>query len=113
MIASSKIINRFHRSQQYWEKFNVRDEPLKKKLGYYKIKHINNLVRLCSQLTQKSISSISKMENETKKKGIKKGSSGMEFESFAKIINALSYIEKFGQLKIEKQEIHRFCIKEG
>ena len=48
-----------------------------------------------------------------KKKGIKKGSSGMEFESFAKIINALSYIEKFGQLKIEKQEIHRFCIKEG
>ena len=36
----------------------------------------------------------------------------MEFENFAGRNNSLSDIENFCQVKIEKQENHRFCIKE-
>ena len=35
VIISKNFVNGFDRSHQFWRKFNVRDEILKKKLGYY------------------------------------------------------------------------------
>lgn len=42
VIIASKIYGRFDSSHEHWEKLNVRQEDLRKCLGYFEIKSIDN-----------------------------------------------------------------------
>ena len=46
-----------------------------------------------------------------KRKGLRKGASGMEFEDYVRKTNSIKEIETFGQLPKEKQKQGRFLVK--
>ena len=46
-----------------------------------------------------------------KRKGLRKGASGIEFEDYVRKTNSIKEIETFGQLPKEKQNQGRFLVK--
>ena len=42
VIIKNDVLHRFDTSQKFWEKYGVRNEHLKKKLGYFFIKNVDN-----------------------------------------------------------------------
>ena len=88
VVSSNKIIKRFDTSHPFWEAFQVRDETLQKKCGYYEIEHIDDLC--CITIAVNPREYIEKFLSEKvnkKHKGLKKGSSGMDIQNFGKRIN--------------------------
>ena len=82
----------------FWDNFGIRNEKLKKKLGYYEIESIENTCQIVLAINPKEYYEKFRDLNANKKhKRMKKGSSEMEFENFANS-------KKFDYRKIEKQE---------
>lgn len=74
--------NRFDSSHQYWNLFNSRQEKF---LGYFEIEIINNPCILTISCKPKEYFELFENSKINKKhKGIKKGSSAMNFENYAK-----------------------------
>ena len=42
VIINNNILHRFDTSHKFWEKYSIRNESLRKKLGYFLIKNIDD-----------------------------------------------------------------------
>ena len=42
VIINNNILHRFDTSHKFWEKYSIRNESLRKKLGYFSIKNIDD-----------------------------------------------------------------------
>ena len=112
VVSSNKIIKRFDTSHPFWEAFQVRDETLQKKCGYYEIEHIDDLCYITIAVNPREYIEKFLSEKVNKKhKGLKKGSSGMDIQNFGKRINSVRDIDNFGQLPQENLSQFRFVIK--
>ena len=102
----------FDASQIFWEKYGARNEQLNKKLGYFSIENIDDPCLVTVAVNPKEYFEDFESQSVNKKlKGLRKGTSRMEFEDYAKRINSIKEIETFGQLPKEKQKQNRFTIK--
>ena len=84
----------FDTSHKFWEKYSVRNESLRKKLGYFLIENIDdpcivsvavNPKEYFEQFESQVVNKIHKV--------LRKGAVGMEFEDFAKRINSIKEME--------------------
>lgn len=88
VIISNNIINRFDRFHQFWKNFNVRDDTLKKKIGYYEVEHIDDLLLIALAINPKDYSKyFENAKPDKKQKGVRNGLSNMELEDFTSRIN--------------------------
>ena len=84
VISQNDIIKRFDTSNEYWEKFGVRDKTLEKKLGYFEIESIDNPCQIVLAINPKEYYKyFEDFANNKNQTGQKKGTSGMNFENFA------------------------------
>ena len=105
-------MHRFDTSLKFWEKYGVRNEHLKKKLGYFSIENIDDPCVVTVAVNPKEYFEEFESQSVNKKrKGLGKGASGMEFEDYAKRINLIRETETFGQLPEEKEKQNRFTIE--
>ena len=96
MITASKIYERFHSLYKYWEKFDARQENLRKCLGYFEIESTDNPCFLTIACNPKEYYELFENNHANKKhKGIKKGSWGMNFENYASRITSLTNFDTF------------------
>ena len=103
-------MHRFDTSHKFWEKYGVRNEHLKKRLGYFSIENICQPCVVTVAVNPKDYFEEFESQSVNKKhKGLRKGVSGMEFIDYAKRINSIRENETFGQLPKEKKS--RFTIK--
>ena len=88
VIIATKIYKKFDTSQEFWDIFGSIKERRIKKLGYYEITDNSCFVTLT--VNPKEYFEILKNSKSNKNhKGIKKGSSGMDFEDFVNRIKSL------------------------
>ena len=107
VIIKNDFSHRFDTSHKFWEKCGIRDEHLKKKLGYFPIENIDDPCVVTVVVNPEEY--FKEFEPVNKKhKGKRKGASGMEFEDYAKRKNSIREIQTFGQLPKEKQKQNRF-----
>ena len=112
VIIKNDVSHRFNASHKFWEKYGVRNEHLKKNLGYFSIENIDNPYVANVTVNPKEYFKEFKSQSVNKKhKGLRKGARGMAFEDYAKRINSIREIETSGQLPKEKQKQNRFTIK--
>ena len=79
VIRENEILHRFDTSHKFWEKFSVRDESLKKKLGYYSIEYIDDPCFITMAVNRKEYFEKRESENLNKKhKGLRKGAKVIE-----------------------------------
>ena len=105
-------MHRFDTSLKFWEKYGVRNEHLKKKLGYFSIENIDDPCVVTVAVNPKEYFEEFESQSVNKKhKRLGKGASGMEFEDYAKRINLIRETETFGQLPKEKEKQNRFTIE--
>ena len=114
VISQNDIIKRFATSNEYWEKFSVRDKTLEKKLGYFEIENIDNPCQIVLAINPKEYYKyFEDFTNNKNQKGQKKGTSGMNFENFALRIATSNQIDNFDVPKNKYQEQERFSIFGG
>ena len=83
VIITTKIYKRFDSSHKFWDIFGFRKENRRKKLGYYEIENIDNPCLVTIAVNPKEYLEVLKnLKLDKKHKGIKKGSSRMDFENF-------------------------------
>ena len=83
MIITTKIYKRFDSSHKFWDIFGFRKGNRRKKLGYYEIENIDNPCLVTIAVNSKEYLEVLKnLKLNKKHKGIKKGSSRMDFENF-------------------------------
>ena len=74
VIISKKILNQFDTSHEFWDRFNVRNKDLRKKLGYFAIENIDDTSIVTVALNPKKYFEQFESDNVNKKhKGLKKG----------------------------------------
>ena len=102
VIIVTKIYKRFDTSQKFSDIFgSIKERRKKKKLGYYEI--IDNRCFVTLTVNPKEYFEIFKnLKSNKKHKGIKKGSSGMDFENFVNRIESLVNIS-FDLLSFNKK----------
>ena len=101
---NNNILQRFDTLHKFWEKYSVRNESLRKKLGYFSIKNIDDPCIVIIAVNPKEYFEEFESQVVNKKhKGLRKGATGMEFEDYVKRINSIKEIETFGQLPVEKK----------
>ena len=44
IVTKNKYSSRFDTLDEFWERFGVREKALQKKLGYYEVDHIDDLM---------------------------------------------------------------------
>ena len=80
IITATKIYKRFDSSHKFWDIFGFRKENRRKKLGHYEIENINNPCLATIAVNPKEYLEVQQdLRLNKKHKGIKKGSSGMDF----------------------------------
>lgn len=99
-ITKTDVNKRFNRTDKFWEQFHVRDESLKKTLGLYETKSINNLYKnrynLCSSQIVVAINrkayfeQFENLDFNKKHKDIRENSPGMYFENYASRLLSLN-----------------------
>ena len=80
VVVKLKIYKRFDSSHEFLDLFGLRKESRKKKLSYYEVENINNLCIITLVVNSKEYLEVFKdFKLNTKHKGIKKGSTRLEF----------------------------------
>lgn len=93
---ASKIFNRFDTSHLFWDKISVQRPFLHKCLEYFSLESIDNPCYLRMACNPKEYFAMFENSEITKKhKGIKKGSSGMNFENYASMTVSLTSFDYF------------------
>ena len=78
-------MHRFDTSHKFWEKYGVRNEHLKKKLGYFSIENINDPYVFTVAVNPKEyLEEIDSQFVNKKHKGLRERASQTEFEDYAK-----------------------------
>ena len=96
VIVQNNILSRFDTSHEYWQKFNIRNKDLEKKLGYFEIESIGNPCQLVIAVNPKEY--YEHFENFSHNKNIrvkKKETSRMNFDNFANRIVTSNQIDNF------------------
>ena len=98
VIVASKIYNMLDSSNIYWEKFMARKEKLLECLGNVEIEHVDNPCFVTVAVNPKEYyKSFEDNSLNKKHKGIKKGSSGMDFENYPSrilLVNDCDFLKK-------------------
>ena len=98
VIVVSKIYNMLDSSNIYWEKFMARKEKLLECLGNVEIEHVDNPCFVTVAVNPKEYyKSFEDNSLNKKHKGIKKGSSGMDFENYPSrilLVNDCDFLKK-------------------
>ena len=112
VVRANELLHRFDASHEFWEKFSVRDQSLRKKNGYYDIEQIDDPCEVTVAVNPKEYLKQFQSESVNKKhKGLKKGLKGMDSKNYSQKRNSVKDIETFGQLPQEKQGQFRFPVK--
>ena len=103
-LKKSKILNRLDLSAEFWKQFEIYDHNTKKVMGLFEIENINNQ-NICTiainPINPKEYFEKFKDRKINKKhKGVRKDTTGMNFESYAMRINML---REFDDKKEEKK----------
>ena len=113
-IIASKIYDRFGSSQKYWEKFSARKENLRKCLGYFETENVDNPCFLSIACNPKEYYELFENSCVNKKhKGIKKGSSGMNFENYAERLVSSANFDTFEKPPANYKEVPRLTVFQG
>ena len=83
VIINNEGLNRFDTSHNFWDRFNVKNTNLRKKLGYFSIENIDDPYLVIVAVNPKEYFEKFESDNVNKKhKVLRKGASGMEFENY-------------------------------
>ena len=106
VIAANWIYNRLDSFNIYWENFGTRKENLWKCLGCFEVEHIDNpcLVTVAVNPTE-HYQSFEDNSFSKKYKGMKKASSGMDFEKYASKISSLNDCDFFEKLEVNTRQV--------
>ena len=89
-LKKSKILNRLDLSDDFWKQFQIYDHNTKKVMGLFEIENINNQNICTIAINPKEYFEKFKDRKINKKhKGVRKDTTGMNFESYAMRINTL------------------------
>ena len=94
-MIKSKIFDRLDLSDDFWDQFGVQNKKLKKQVVLYKIENINEPNIITIALNPKEY--YEKINNHTdnkKRKGLKKSTCGMDFDSYSERLADLSEFSK-------------------
>ena len=113
-IVATKIYKRFDSFYEFWDIFGFRKKSIRKKLGYCEIENIDNpcLVTITVNLKE-YLKVLKKLKLNKKHKGIKKGSSGMDFENFANRIKSLVNFDTFEKPFAKFQQVVQLTVDKG
>ena len=101
VISSNDIFKRFDTLHEFWEIFETRDEKTRKKLGLFKIEHIDDPCEITIAVNRKEYIEKFSSDNINKKpKGLRKGTGGMDI-NYGRRINSVGDIERFGKVQDE------------
>ena len=86
----------------------------RKKIGYYEIENIDNpcLVTIALNLKE-HLEVLNNLKLNKKHKGIKKGSTGMNFENFASRIKSLVNFDVFEKPLTEVKQVSKLTVNKG
>ena len=114
VILKGKVFDRLDLSAEFYERFNCRNEKLKKNVGLFEIENINNANVITVALNPKEYYERFINHSDNKKhKGIKKLTPGMDFDSYSNRLSDLTeYFNEFltTDNKVKKIEQRRFQI---
>ena len=114
VIKASEIYERFDSSHKFWDIFRARKERKRKKLQYYEIENIDNPCVLTLVVNPKEYLGLLKDRYLNKKRrDIKKGSSGLGFETFTQRIKSLVNLDTFEKPPHDKKQILRLTVVAG
>ena len=114
IFSKSGLNERFDKSDEFWAIFNIHKPQDKKVLGLYKIQHIDDQCYVTLVVNPKEYFELFKSENVNKKrKGVKKGSAGMEYENFAEGTKPLYDFKSYKEPKVDAKNIIRNSVKKG
>ena len=114
IFSCTEILNRFDTSDKYWKRFNVCRRDNNKTLGLCEVEHIDDPCYVTLAVNPKEYFELFKsMEFNKKHKGIKKGSSGMNYENFAERIKPLYDFNTYKKPKADSKNLVRISIKKG
>ena len=83
-------------------------------LGLYEVKHINDQCYVTLAVNPKEYFELFKSQKADKKhKGVKKGSSGMEYENYAERIKPLYDFKTYKKPKVDAKNMVRISVKKG
>ena len=106
-MIKSKIFDRLDLSDDFWDQFGVQNKKLKKQVVLYKIDNINKPNIITIALNPKEY--YEKINNHTdnkKRKGLKKSTRGMDFDSYSERLADLSEFSK-EYLKKKQKKLNR------
>ena len=114
IFSKTEIVNRFHKSDDFWMKFNTPKPQDKKVLGLYEVEHLNDQCYVTLVVNPKECFELFKSkEFNNKQKGIKKRSPGMNFENYAERIKPLYDFQSYKKPKVDNKNIVRISVKKG
>ena len=108
-MIKSKIFDRLDLSDDFWDQFGVQNKKLKKQVVLFKIENINKPNIITIALNPKEY--YEKINNHTdnkKRKGLKKSTHGMDFDSYSERLADLSEFSKEYFKKTKKIKQKRF-----
>ena len=97
VMLNSKIFHRLDRSHPYFDRFNARDEKLKKRVGYFEIDQIDkyNIITIALNPKEYYERYIDQSYNK-KHEGLSKTVPGMDFDSYSSRLSDLKeYFDEF------------------
>ena len=112
---TSIIYDKFDSSHEYWERPNSREDHLRKCLGYFEIEYINNPCFVTVAVNPKEHYEFFEDNSINKKhKRIKKESSGMDFENYARrylLVNDCAFF--FQKSPLDMKQTARLTVIDG
>ena len=111
VMIQGKIFDRLDLSTELWERFNSRNEDLKKQAGLFEIENIDKPNVITIALNPKEYyERLSDHSNNKKHKGLKKSTRGMDFDFYSERLADLNEFSKNFSRKPAKIEQKRFQI---
>ena len=114
IFSYTEVRHRFDKSDEFWRWFGVHCPQNQKVLGLYEVEHIDDPCCVTLAVNPKEYLEYFKSDTVNKKrKGIKKGTQGMEYENFAERIKHLYDFDSYQPPKADTKEVVRFSVKKG
>ena len=114
IFSKTKICEGFNKSNEFWRKCNVHCPQDEKVLGLYEVEHIGDPCYVTLTVNPKQYLEYFKSETcRKKRKGIKKGYPGMDYENYGKRIKPLIDFETYKKPKADIKDVERISVKKG
>ena len=114
IFPTTYLKERFDKSVEFWQHFNIHKPKNKKLLGLYEVESINDPCLVTLAVNPKEYLELFKSENVNKKhKGIKKGSQGVECEQFAERFKPPCDFKTYKKPKVDAKNVVKISVKKG